>query len=628
MLCTTLMLGLCVMQAQSGPAVDDSNGLGPVCVRTYGAKGDGATDDTAAIDRAAGVAKDRPLYFPKGTYVYNGLGRTGTQMKFIGDGKDASIIKLGQGKFFIDDSQHWSSLQVRGLRFEGGAGAIRNRFTGVNVANLFEVDDCYFYNYTGAAISVNASDDPYWKITRSTFRAANSDTTIGVALSGLTDSTTLADDAFINNRVHIKLGKGGNNAHIVNSEFIQFSPGRGRVSVWIVPSTGPGYRNAGQGLTITASKFGNENLDASDKRILYADEAPGELFGDRMYSALPSAGYIAGHSVSNIYVAGSGGTNQPLVYSYTPNVSGCVYSFITSAGTPPSYILEFARPLEPDLYNSTNLFGPIQFDSVPGSGTTTATKATNGIGAGAIADPTGALIGNDPSQVGPYVAGSSQAGFRNLQTGGISAYRTYRGAAKSPATDAAGGNDAAELRLPLHSLVKGGLAQAAFVGVPLWIEFDLKGTSNSPLDAVLVKAEAEDGSMVHFQRLIKVPPGWRRYRLMFAPRSVPKTGLSVGFENSLTAFGAVLVGRVNVYQAYEPINGNQFLGPVTLDGSLNVSGRGTFNGVGVNPAGTISIVSGSGSPTGNCTTGALYLRSDGGQATTLYVCQAGAWAPK
>lgn len=42
----------------------------------------------------------------------------------------------------------------------------------------------------------------------------------------------------------------------------------------------------------------------------------------------------------------------------------------------------------------------------------------------------------------------------------------------------------------------------------------------------------------------------------------------------------------------------------------------------------VSTTSGAGAPVGACTTGSLYLRTDGGANTTLYVCEAGAWAAK
>lgn len=48
---------------------------------------------------------------------------------------------------------------------------------------------------------------------------------------------------------------------------------------------------------------------------------------------------------------------------------------------------------------------------------------------------------------------------------------------------------------------------------------------------------------------------------------------------------------------------------------------------GINVGGP-SITSGSGAPTGACTTGSLYMRTNGGTGSTLYVCESTAWVAK
>lgn len=88
----------------------NSSGLAPpisipwasINVQNYGAKGDGATDDTAAIQQAlnAGVAQNLPVYVPAGTYII--AGRQGafgailtyqSNTTFFGDG-EKSVIKV------------------------------------------------------------------------------------------------------------------------------------------------------------------------------------------------------------------------------------------------------------------------------------------------------------------------------------------------------------------------------------------------------------------------------------------------------------------------------------------------------------------------------------------------------
>lgn len=60
-----------------------------------------------------------------------------------------------------------------------------------------------------------------------------------------------------------------------------------------------------------------------------------------------------------------------------------------------------------------------------------------------------------------------------------------------------------------------------------------------------------------------------------------------------------------------------------LDGAGTGAGKLSFG-----PSGSITISTGSGAPAGACVTGSLYLRTDGGAGSTLYVCEATAWAAK
>src|SRR5207302_5579818 len=68
-----------------------------ISVRDFGAKGDGAFDDTAAFNKALreGCAKQRTVYFPKGTYAVHPLNTVnGCSMTLYGDGPNLSVLKL------------------------------------------------------------------------------------------------------------------------------------------------------------------------------------------------------------------------------------------------------------------------------------------------------------------------------------------------------------------------------------------------------------------------------------------------------------------------------------------------------------------------------------------------------
>lgn len=66
---------------------------GPINVKWFGAKGDGTTDDTAAIQAAINYAHTTggALYFPAGIYNHTGL-TFKNNVRYIGDGKDATGV--------------------------------------------------------------------------------------------------------------------------------------------------------------------------------------------------------------------------------------------------------------------------------------------------------------------------------------------------------------------------------------------------------------------------------------------------------------------------------------------------------------------------------------------------------
>jgi len=76
---------------------------GPINVRWFGAKGDGVTDDTAAVHAArdsSAFANNGTLYFPKGTYKgafeFEYKDANHNEIKIIGDGQGTILKPNGQ----------------------------------------------------------------------------------------------------------------------------------------------------------------------------------------------------------------------------------------------------------------------------------------------------------------------------------------------------------------------------------------------------------------------------------------------------------------------------------------------------------------------------------------------------
>src|SRR6185437_14581758 len=151
-----------------------------------------------------------------GTYRYNGTGWAGTDYNIEGMGYRSTTVLLGASSYLITGTAAISSLELQGVQFSGGLGAVHFTRTADNVTQHFNVDRCWFLNYTQTAIGDTSSDMPYWKISRSIFKGANSTNCIGVALAGLTDDSTITDCSFLTNAVHVKAGLGGNNLILRN----------------------------------------------------------------------------------------------------------------------------------------------------------------------------------------------------------------------------------------------------------------------------------------------------------------------------------------------------------------------------------------------------------------------------
>lgn len=330
----------------------------------YGADPSGGAECSAAFRNA--YNSGLPIYVPPGAYNYNGapIGPAGNVFRVFGSGSYQSSINLGNGVRFVDSNGPIYNARVEGLRVNGGAGFFRTTYTGVNVHEFKAIEDCRFFGYTNCCIECNASDSPYWNIHRDIFYGANFTSSMGIGLSGFNDSNSIRNCAFLQNRVSCKM-QTGVTAKVIECDFLRFGGSQGfpRVDFWLVPTT-TSDPNAGQGFVMAFSKFGNENLDPTDFRILFADQGAGTLFGDRFpITNVASAGALFSQQYTCLNNSGGSGEDTvALITSMTPNITGMCIGPVCQSGIGFQPLL---RIFNGSGFNpATNIVGPLHGPSV------------------------------------------------------------------------------------------------------------------------------------------------------------------------------------------------------------------------------------------------------------------------
>jgi hypothetical protein len=149
----------------------------PVNVRAYGARGDGTTNDTAAVAAAYTAAAGRPLYFPPGTYLVTALPALVDGDRLLGAGPvRTEILYAGTGTLLALSGKQDIAFRSIGFALTG-AGA-----KALTLAGCFQcsLDDVRIRGaHTGA--------------TGSTYHGQ-----IGLTLSANTGNTRIHNSVFAN----------------------------------------------------------------------------------------------------------------------------------------------------------------------------------------------------------------------------------------------------------------------------------------------------------------------------------------------------------------------------------------------------------------------------------------------
>jgi hypothetical protein len=141
--------------------------LNYVNVRDYGARGDGVTDDTAAIQAAINATTSTnldPVFFPAGSYLLNSAGLTlsNPSVTLLGNGPEASKLVIGPaftGTAAVTISAY--NCQVVGLSINGQNQVTTNNPVADAIqivgARRAKVDACDMWYVNGWAVNVMAN---------------------------------------------------------------------------------------------------------------------------------------------------------------------------------------------------------------------------------------------------------------------------------------------------------------------------------------------------------------------------------------------------------------------------------------------------------------------------------------
>ena len=137
-------------------------GTGVVNVKAYGAKGDGATNDTAAIQAALAAAAGKALYFPTSSSFYAISDEltipTGTTV--YGDGWGSKVKQTAVNKNLFVAGKF---CLIEGLHLIGrGAGATdftKNSGVFADLVGNFTVQNCFIEQFEGSGVEVRRCRD-------------------------------------------------------------------------------------------------------------------------------------------------------------------------------------------------------------------------------------------------------------------------------------------------------------------------------------------------------------------------------------------------------------------------------------------------------------------------------------
>lgn len=514
------------------------------------------TDHGNAI-RKAFAASPFVSFPPNINYVFSGSPATpvGTNIYVNGNG---ATVTISGSTYMFSSAIAADNVHIKDLTVIGGLGAFQWTHTGINITGIKLFTRCKFKSYTRCAVEQNHTDSPYWQFVSCSFDAANSISTIGVALGKNADLSCFDKCSFLRNRIHVKCRKSGNTVKFYGCDFIQFDTGDGatmRAFIWCVPETG--QTNSGEGLVVDNCKFGSENHLSTDTRVLYADELAETYNADCMPNlASDSSGYVSGHSFVNIKLAGANADR--LVYSTTTKINNISFDDITVQGTAPGLLIEVRTPRSTNDYSIGQVFIG-NFYANDGF-LTKGLAISNQILALVFSDRGGSFEGVGST---PRVHGSdslARVAYYDKISTRIGSFLAAGGATKTAdITDATGGTEAATFNFSGGTGLVYRYISTTTAGELCWLQFDARLPATTPPVSYLRIRVRKTGNGPILRQFIVAPSyDWQTYRF---PIQFLDSASDSFLEITSAGGDNINLGRVRLYQSRMPVS----VGIATVD---------------------------------------------------------------
>lgn len=516
------------------------------------------------------LVKGPRLLIPEGVYYYDGPGidwpaGASTMLAITGTHEQCSKIAVQSDAWLLDMTKNAVAFDLRHLTISGGKGAVRFNNVGVNTVRPSWVEHCIFVDYDTCAIGHNSQDWPGFKVRDCLFRGT--DTSIGVALSGLAAEGGVFDCVFQRNRYHIKLcatqidGDDKGPAVPINlwgNSFFRYVLSAGNVhDIWITPNADT-YKNAGRAIFLMGNKFGNEQLQVGDSRILIAnqDMASGVDACTRSHGTT-TGGHINGLTSfkNNVNNATEGSPAVPYLLTFA-EVSNCDFDDILESGQV-GPLVEYAPSLSNADFRSESSQNRISLRQALGYDVNALARPVSRPAGWVVDDPHNYCL--DPSVPLHYTGGGNGGTAIHIMESAKTALFTPASATVTPISNSVG--ESGEALRVTCSASDGRVYDRMVPAVArdqsiLWIEAEFRAPETEALPRV--KIDLLDASAnVIIRRTFAIGPTWRMCRIAMVHSGANRGSLTLRLVASGYVAGSKTtfeVGRVRAYHAPEPVN--------------------------------------------------------------------------